>query len=133
MTCFRFIAAEKASFPISLLCRVLRVARSGFHAWRRRPPSEGVLADASVTERIRQIHKHSGRTYGSPRAHVELRCQGIRVGRKRVERLPRATGVSAVLTRKGRTTIRVRARGSPATWSGATSVRTGRTGSGAPI
>ena len=108
MKCFRFIAAEKATFPISLLCRVLGVSRSGFQAWQRRPPSERALADASLTERIRQIHKHSRRTYGSPRVHAELRRQGIRVGRKRVERLMRAAGVSAVLTRrKGRTTIRV--------------------------
>jgi putative transposase len=106
--CFRFIAAEKATFPISLLSRVLGVSRSGFHAWERRPPSGRVLADAWLSERIRQIHEQSRRTYGSPRVHAELRRRGIRVGRKRVERLMQAAGVSAVVERRRHgTTIRV--------------------------
>lgn len=40
--CFRFIAAEKANYPISLLCRLLGVSRSSF----RRAPSDRELADA---------------------------------------------------------------------------------------
>jgi putative transposase len=100
--CFRFIAAEKASFPISLCCRVLGVSRSGFHAWERR------LAEVRLIEHIRQIHEQSRCTYGSPRVHAELRRQGLQIGRKRVERLMRAAGVSAVGKRRRRgTTIRV--------------------------
>ena len=37
---FAFIHAEKAKLPKSLLCRVLRVSRSGFYAWSKRPPSD---------------------------------------------------------------------------------------------
>ena len=40
MSAFRFIAAEKASHPISVMCRMLEVSTSGFHAWLRRPPSD---------------------------------------------------------------------------------------------
>ena len=47
MSCFRFIAAEKTNHPISLMCRVLGVSRSGFHAWEQRAPSERALVDAS--------------------------------------------------------------------------------------
>ena len=56
MTVFRFIAAEKTNYPISLMCRVLGVSRSGFHAWEQRPPSERALADAALTERIREMY-----------------------------------------------------------------------------
>src|SRR5918995_537513 len=35
---FAFIAAEKASFPVRLLCRVLEVSRAGFYAWQGRAP-----------------------------------------------------------------------------------------------
>jgi putative transposase len=108
VTVFRFIEAEKVTFPISLCSRMLGVSRSGFHAWRRRAPSERALADVWLTARIREIHTQSRGTYGSPRVHAELRRQGIRVGRKRVERLMAAADLSGLhRRRKGKTTIRV--------------------------
>jgi putative transposase len=108
VSCFRLIAAEKARFPISLSCRVLGVSRSGFHAWERRPPSQRALSDAWLRERIRAIHARSRESYGARRIHHELREEGVRVGRKRVERLMRAAGLSGyVRRRKGKTTIRV--------------------------
>ena len=48
MSAFRFIAAEKANHPVSLLCAVLGVSRSGFHAWQKRPPSARALEDAAL-------------------------------------------------------------------------------------
>jgi putative transposase len=108
VSCFRFIAAEKASYPISLLCRMLGVSRSGFHAWQARPPSERALVDARLSERIGEIHKRSRESYGARRIHLDLRDEGIRVGRKRVERLMRAADVSGyVKRRKYKTTLRV--------------------------
>jgi hypothetical protein len=38
---YRFIVAEKATYPVSLLCRVLGVSRASFSAWLQRgPPRE---------------------------------------------------------------------------------------------
>jgi putative transposase len=106
--CFRFIAAERANHAISLMCRLLGVSRSGFHAWERRAPAQRALHDAWLLERVRAIHERSRRTYGAPRVHAELRRQGVRVGRKRVERLLRAAGLSGLARRRRRgTTIRV--------------------------
>jgi putative transposase len=106
--CFRFIAAEKATYPISLLCRVLGVSRSGFHAWERRPPSDRVLADVWLVERIREIHRESRETYGARRVHRALRRRGVRVGRKRVERLMRLASISGLVPKRyRRTTIPV--------------------------
>jgi putative transposase len=108
VTVFRFIEAKRAEFPVSLSARLLGVSRSGFHAWRRRPPSDRALSDAWLTERIKEIHTASRGTYGSPRVHAELRRQGIRVGKKRVERLMRAAALSGDhRRRKGKTTLRV--------------------------
>jgi putative transposase len=105
---YRFIAAEKANHSISLMCRMLGVSRSGFHAWQRRPPSGRALADAWLAERIAAIHRESRGTYGARRVHAALRQQGIRVGRKRVERLMRGRQLSGAVPRKrARTTIRV--------------------------
>ena len=87
MKCFRFIAAERANHSISLMCRLLGVSRSGFHAWQRRVPSARSLADARLTARIADIHARSRDSYGARRIFLDLREEGIRVGRKRVERL----------------------------------------------
>jgi putative transposase len=105
---FRFIAAQKANYSISLMCRMLDVSRSGFHAWERRAPSDRALADAWLVEQIARVHRESRGTYGARRVHASLRQQGIRVGRKRVERLMRAQRLSGSVPRKRvRTTIRV--------------------------
>ena len=108
MSCFRFIAAEKASYSISLMCRMLGVSRSGFHAWARRAPSDRALTDAWLIERLTRVHQDSRGTYGVRRIHAALGQQGIHVGRKRVERLMRAQRLSGAVPRKrARTTIRV--------------------------
>ena len=95
MSLFRFIAAEKANHSISLMCKLLGVSRSGFHAWERRPPSDRALADAWFVERIAAIHRESRGTYGSPRVYQALRQRGHCVGKHRVARLMRRHGIKA--------------------------------------
>jgi putative transposase len=105
---YRFIAAERANHSISLMCRLLGVSRSGFHAWERRPPSDRALADAWLSEQIATIHRESRGTYGTRRVHAALRQQRIHVGRKRVERLMRARRLTGAVPRKrAKTTIRM--------------------------
>ena len=91
------------------MCRALGVNRTSFHDWERRAPSDRVLSDAWLTERIKEIHAASDGTYGARRVHAELRLEyGVHVGRKRVERLMRAAGISGVLPRKRRrSTVRL--------------------------
>jgi putative transposase len=105
------IAAEKAQHhvPISLACQLLGVSRSGFNAWATRAPSDRALTDAWLTEKISEIHQDNREVYGAPRIHAELRMQyGVRVGRKRVERLMRHAGLSGLIAKQyGSTTVRV--------------------------
>jgi transposase InsO family protein len=89
---FRFILAEKATYPVVRLCQVLKVSASGCYAWANRPPSARAVANAALTERIRVVHTRSRSTYGSPRVHADLREAGP-VGRKRVARLMREAGL----------------------------------------
>jgi putative transposase len=70
---YRFIAAEKATYPLSLLCRVLGVSRASFYAWLRRGPSARAHADQQLLAQISRIHRASRGTYGAPRVHAELR------------------------------------------------------------
>jgi putative transposase len=63
---------EKASYPVSLLCRVLEVSRAGFYAWSRRPESKHSREDRRLSVMIKAFHEESRRTYGSPRVHMDL-------------------------------------------------------------
>lgn len=68
MSSYRLIEAEKTSFPVHLMCRMLMcrmlgVSRSGYYDWRCRRPSDTDRADAALTERVREIHRRSRQTY----------------------------------------------------------------------
>src|SRR4051812_2062074 len=92
---FAFIAARDVAFPVSAMCRVLGVTRSGFYAWQKRPRPARAKSDAQLAIAVAAVHLRSRRTYGSPRVHAELRARGTRVGKKRVERLMRENGLQA--------------------------------------
>jgi putative transposase len=92
---FRFIAAEKAHHSLSLLCRCLRVTRSGFYAWQRRPESAHARRDRRLRVAVRAAFEGSRQRYGSPRIHRELVDQDLRVSRKRVVRLMQEEGLQA--------------------------------------
>jgi putative transposase len=105
---FRFIEAERARRSLPLLCRLLGVSRSGYYAWKNRPPSERFRFDAVLLEKIEMIHRNSRATYGAPRVHAELRAIGIRCARKRVARLMRLAKLRGSLRgRRMRTTQRL--------------------------
>ncbi|PYN74097.1 MAG: hypothetical protein DMD96_31690 [Candidatus Rokuibacteriota bacterium] len=68
---FAFIVAEKAAFPVRLLCRTLQVSRAGFYAWHTRPPAPRAQADARLGLAIAAIHAENRQRYGSPRIHAK--------------------------------------------------------------
>jgi putative transposase len=106
---YRFISAERARTPVSVSCQLLGVSRSGYYDWLTRRPCERARRDGELAQLIKQIHGENRGVYGAPRIHAELRiAHGINVGRKRVERLMRAAGISGLVPKRtGKTTIRV--------------------------
>ncbi len=100
---FSFIETERADHSVPLMCRVLRVSRSGYYAWRERPPSRRERANAVLGERIRRIHRDSRGTYGAPRIHAQLRAEGVRVGNKRVAMLMSHEGLEGCHRRRKKT------------------------------
>ncbi len=106
MSCYRLIEAERTSFPVKVMCRMLGVSRSGYYYWRDRPPSKRDRENDALTEKIREIHERSRETYGSPRVHAELRTLGTHCGRKRVERLMRKAGLQGCMRGRRRGTTR---------------------------
>ena len=81
------IDAEKAKFPIQLMCRCFEVSPSGYYAWRKREPSPRACEEEALLDVITDIFNDSHRTWGSPRVHAELLERGIEVGLNRVARI----------------------------------------------
>ena len=79
---------------MAAICRVLKVAPSGYYAWTKRLQSERSKEDERLKVHIRASHKGSRKTYGSPRIQKDLKADGLRVGKKRVARLMREEGLS---------------------------------------
>lgn len=94
------IAAQRDSYPVALMCRVLQVARTGFYAWLERAPSARAQADARLRLEIRALHAANRQRYGRPRIHRELRALGVHVSAKRVGRLLRAEGLRTTRARR---------------------------------
>ena len=101
---FAFVAAEKAWAPVSVLCKVLDVSRSGFYAWNERGRSTRSSEDAKLTVHVLAAFKTGRGAYGSPRVHDELKAAGIAVGRKRVARIMRELGLEGRRKRRFKAT-----------------------------
>jgi len=72
------------------MCRSLKVSRSGFYEWLRRPPSARAIENARLLSLIRLFFAQSRNTYGSPRIWRDLHDAGERVSEQRVARLMRS-------------------------------------------
>ncbi|MYQ82030.1 MULTISPECIES: IS3 family transposase [unclassified Streptomyces] len=113
---YAFIEAEKTTHGVAFLCRLLKVARSSFHAWlaAAKPRAARRAADQVLVHEITVIHIGSRQTYGVPRVHAELRRLGRWVNRKRVARLMREHGIQGVTRRKHRSLTRPDKKARPA-------------------
>lgn len=101
---FVFISENRKTFLITAMCRVLRVSRSGYYAWRRRPISPSRQQNEALAVEIRRVHRENRRCYGSPRIHEQLQDEGVRCGKKRIERVMRENGIRAKQSRRFRRT-----------------------------
>ena len=79
---------------------VLKVSRSGFYAWRKRPESKQAQSRRRLTALIKTIHRESRHTYGSPRIHAELKSRGETCCLNTVARYMRDHDVAAKTKRK---------------------------------
>ena len=101
---YAWIANERDSWPVTLMCEALEVSRSGYHAWAARKPSARDLEDERLAVEIRAIYAANDANYGAPRITRELRAQGWEVNEKRVTRMMRAQGLAAKQRRKFKAT-----------------------------
>jgi hypothetical protein len=78
----RYICIDRRrnQYPVRMMCRVLKVSRSGYYVWRVRPESQRAKTDRQLTRVIRRLHAASKGVYGSPKITDDLRDEGYRHG-----------------------------------------------------
>ena len=103
---FQFIDDHRDEFPVSRMCKVLEVSRSGYYAWRKRPPSKREMANQELYKDIKAVYNESGGTYGSPRIYRTLKQRGIACSENRVARLMRLRNLQANQTKTYKTTTK---------------------------
>lgn len=99
---YRFITVESVRFPVAALCRVCRVSRSAYYAWKKagEGPSDDLFDAALLANAIFDIWTTSRRRYGAPRVTAALWKQGHQVTEKRVARLMVEINVAGICGRK---------------------------------
>jgi putative transposase len=94
---YRFVQKHQGQFPVTTLCRVMNISRSGFYAWREREPSERQQENKGLLRQIHHFFERSNQTYGSVRILRDLKEQGVACSRHRIARLMRQAGLRAVV------------------------------------
>jgi len=102
------IDSMRLQYPIPLICRVLNVSPSGYHAWRSRPPSRRAQEEARLEVEIRAAHRRTRQTYGPERLQEDLAAHGVIVGVHCIKRLRRKLGLRCRQTRKFKATTNSR-------------------------
>jgi putative transposase len=89
---FQFIDDHCTEFEVQVMCRVLKVSRSGYYAWRSRSESTRAKEDAALWSEIEKVHDQSHGIYGYRRVREALIQLGIKASYRRVARLMRQHG-----------------------------------------
>ena len=95
-------------YPLAVMCRVLDVARSGYHAWERRAPSPRAQANHRLAVAIQAAHRRTRESYGPERLQSELKADGFPAGVGRIKRLRKKLGIRCKQKRRFKATTNSR-------------------------
>ena len=96
------LSRQPSSFPVRVMCRVLRVSAAGYYDWLHRQPSVTEKRRAELAEAIRAIHADVKGRYGSPRMHAELVARQFPCSVNTVARVMKSLGIQAISHRQFR-------------------------------
>mgnify|MGYP001819346886 FL=1 len=105
---FRFISAHRETFKVGRMCKLLKVSRSGFHAWLNRPQSRRSRKNRALEAKIRVLHAASHGIYGAPKIHRDLIDNGVPCGKNRVARIMCEAGLRSRTKKKFKATTNSR-------------------------
>ena len=95
---------EKANYPVTLLCQVMEVSRSGFYDFMKRLQRPKDPQEQRLIVKVRAIHKANDEAYGSRRMSQALRADGEGVGRCQAGTLMKKANVEVKQKKRFRVT-----------------------------
>jgi putative transposase len=98
------IKANENRYAVGMMCRMMAVSRSGYYAWRRRPPSDRSQADQVLAIEVKRVFDDEKGRPGAPRIARRLKEEGVPAGRHRIARIMRGNGLRAKAARKYKAT-----------------------------
>ena len=101
---YRFIEKQKKAWPVTLMCGVLGVSRSGYYDWTKRGLSERGRLNIKLDRRIRESFAANRQCYGAPRIAEALHDEGIKCSENRIARRMRTLGLKAIQAKKFKVT-----------------------------
>jgi len=99
---YEYMKENRDRYRLQSMCKVLKVSKSGYYAWKRRRPSNRQRENMELLRNIQEIYRQRRRVYGSPRITNELNEQGIRCGKNRVARIMKENGIRAYIRKRFR-------------------------------
>lgn len=99
---YQFIEDHEREHRVTVMCQALRVSRSGYYGWKKRPEGVRVEENRHLLTHIRAIHAQSREAYGVVKTVHALREKGETCGHNRVARLRRIHGIEARRRRRYR-------------------------------
>jgi transposase InsO family protein len=82
------------AYPVTVLCKVMKVSRSGFYDYKNRVTSHKIDPEELVLEsEMKDLFIKHKKQYGSRRLMKELQKQGYQIGRYRVRSLMKKLGL----------------------------------------
>ena len=97
---FDFIRQQQKAYPVTVLCHVMGVSRSGYYKHLKTEHKNKMNPDFELIAKVRQIHFDTRGSYGSRRISGQLRKDGYDVGRYRARSLMGKAGVSVKWRKK---------------------------------
>ena len=98
------ITPNENDFPVCMMCSLLSVSRSGYYAWKHRPPSGREQSNQLLAAEIKRVFDDEKGRAGAPRIARRLEGEGKSAGRHRVARIMRDNGWRAKAARKYKAT-----------------------------
>lgn len=92
---YAFMKAHQEKYRLTVMCRLLKVHRSGFYAWLKKPMSQRSKEDSRLLGLIKQFWLESGCVYGYRNIALDMKDSGETCGKNRVHRLMKKAGIQS--------------------------------------